>query len=209
MSARIAVHGATGRLGRLVMAELAESAAPGLPVPREGALPDCDVVIDLSSPAGTAALLPRLRGEALLVGTTGTLPEAALADYAARAPVAIVANFSIGVPLLLDLITAAVGRLPEGWQIEVVEAHHAAKKDAPSGTALRILRAIGERPDGAPVPTHALRVGDTVGEHTVWLAGPGERIELKHVATRREVFAIGALRHARWLLQQPPGLYRP
>lgn len=200
---RIAVHGATGRLGRLIVAEAGEAYAG--PVPRAGDLPDCDVVIDVSSAEGLAALIPRLQGQPLVVGTTGDLPLAALEAYAASAPVALVPNFSVGIPLLLDLVERAVGRLPPGWHIEVVESHHAAKKDAPSGTAKRLVRAIGRE----DVPTHSLRVGDTVGEHTVWLAGPGERIELKHVATSRAVFAIGALRWAREIRQLPPGLHRP
>lgn len=196
---RVAVHGATGRLGRLIAAEAGDRFAG--PVGRTGPVPDCDVVIDVSSPDGLAALLPRLSGQPLLVGTTGDLPD--LSAYAARAPVAVVANFSAGIPLLLDLVAEAVARLP-GWTVEIVEAHHEAKKDAPSGTAKRLARAVGR-----DVPSHSLRVGDTVGEHTVWLAGPGERVELKHVATRREVFAIGALRHADALAGEAPGLYRP
>lgn len=198
MSARIAVHGATGRLGRLIVAEAGDRYAG--PIGRAGPIPDCDVVIDVSTPEGLTALLPRLSGQPLLVGTTGALPD--LSAYAATAPVAVVANFSAGVPVLLDLVREAVARLP-GWHIEVVEAHHAAKRDAPSGTARRLLDAIG-----TPVPTHSLRVGDTIGEHTVWLSGPGERLELKHVATRREVFAIGALRWADSLLGRAPGFHR-
>lgn len=199
----IAVHGATGRLGQLVVHELGPRYAG--PVGREGRMPACAVVIDVSSAQGTAALLDRLDGQALLVGTTGELPLERLAAYAVRAPVAIVPNFSAGVPLLLEVVERLVPRLPPGWSVEIVEAHHAAKKDAPSGTAKRLVQATGL----ATVPCHSLRAGDTVGEHTVWLAGPGERIELKHVATRREVFAIGAVRHADWLVAQPPGLYRP
>lgn len=200
---RVAVHGATGRLGRLIVEE-AGSAYAGA-VDRSGPVPPCDVVIDVSSAQGTATLLPRLSGQALVVGTTGTLPIDALATYAEQAPVAIVPNFSVGIPLLLELVQRAVGALPPGWDIEVVEAHHHHKKDAPSGTAKRLVRAIG-RPD---VPTHSLRVGDTFGEHTVWLCGPGERIELRHVATQRAVFAIGALRWARALASAPPGLQQP
>ncbi|RME24084.1 MAG: hypothetical protein D6798_12070 [Deltaproteobacteria bacterium] len=199
----IAVHGATGRLGRLIVHELGEDFAG--PIGRDGLVPPCELVIDVSSAEGTAALVPRLDGQALLVGTTGDLPMDALTAYAARAPVAIVPNFSAGVPLLIDILEQLAPRLPQGWSIEVVEAHHAHKRDAPSGTAKRLVAATG-RPD---VPCHSLRAGDTIGEHTVWLAGPGERLELKHVATRREVFAIGAVRHARWLLDQPPGLVRP
>lgn len=199
---RIAVFGASGRLGSLIAAQAGAQYAG--PVPRSGPLPACDVVVDVTSPRGTAALLPRLSGQDLIVGTTGALPQDALAEYAAQATVAVVPNFSVGVPLLLALLERAVAMLPEGWDIEVIEAHHHHKQDAPSGTAKRILRAIGR-----DVPTHSLRVGDTFGEHTVWLCGPGERIELKHVATRREVFAIGAVRWAEWARTQGPGLHQP
>jgi 4-hydroxy-tetrahydrodipicolinate reductase len=200
---RVAICGARGRLGALIAAEAGAAFAGA--IERTGPVPDCDVVIDVSSAVGTAGLLPRLAGQPLVVGTTGELPMAALAAYAQTAPVAIVPNFSVGVPLLVDLVKRAVGALPDGWQIEVVEAHHIHKKDAPSGTAKRLVRATG-RDD---VPTHSLRVGDTFGEHQVWLCGPGERIELKHVATRREVFAIGAVRWARQLHGAAPGLQRP
>lgn len=198
----VAVHGATGRLGRLIVHELGERYVG--PIERAGLIPPCEVVIDVSSPEGTAALLPRLAGQALLVGTTGELPWAALQAYAARAAVAVVPNFSAGIPLLLELAARLGERLPPGWQVELVEAHHAAKKDAPSGTAKRLQEALGR----GPLPIHSLRAGDTVGEHTLWLAGPGERIELKHVATRREVFAQGAVRHALELSRRGPGLHR-
>jgi 4-hydroxy-tetrahydrodipicolinate reductase len=202
---RVAVHGAGGRLGSLIMAEAGEVA---LPIRRGSAVPDCDVVIDVTSPEGLAALLPRLSGQPLVVGTTGELPEAALLAYAQRAPVAIVPNFSAGVPLLIDLIRAAVAAMPEDWDVEIVEVHHNQKKDAPSGTSKRLARAVQDA--GGPEPVqHSLRVGDTIGEHTVWLSGPGERLELKHVATRRAVFAIGALRWARRIRDLPPGLHRP
>lgn len=200
---RVAICGAAGRLGRLIVTQAGGDFAGG--IERTGAIPDCDVVIDVSSAQGTAGLLPRLRGQPLVVGTTGALPMAALEAYARTAPVALVPNFSVGVPLLVELVERAVGALPDGWQIEVIEAHHVHKLDAPSGTAARLVRATG-RPD---VPTHSLRVGDTFGEHQVWLCGPGERIELKHVATRREVFAIGAMRWARRLHGASPGLQRP
>ena len=121
----------------------------------------------------------------------------------------IVPNFSAGVPLLLSLIQQAVAAMPDEWSVEIVEAHHDQKVDAPSGTAKRMQRAVAEAGGPTDPATHAVRLGDTIGEHTIWLAGPGERLELKHVATRREVFAIGALRWASWLIKQPAGLYRP
>jgi len=204
---RVAIHGAGGRLGKLIVAEAegAEQIELAGTVSRQGAVPPCDVVIDVTSPGGTANLLRRLDGQALVVGTTGALPLDALVTYARHAPVALVPNFSAGVPLLLEVVERVVGKLPPGWDIEVVESHHHHKKDAPSGTAKRILRAIG-RDD---VPAHSLRLGDDVGRHTVYLAGPGERLELTHVATRREVFAIGALRWAAQLHGKAPGLYQP
>ena len=165
----------------------------------------CDVVIDVSSASGTAELIARLDGQPLLIGTTGDLPMRSIQQYAATAAVAIVPNFSVGVPLLADLVERAASALPAGWQIEIVEAHHIHKKDAPSGTAKRLQRATGRR----DVATHSLRVGDTFGEHQVWMCGPGERIELKHVATRREVFALGALRWAAQLHHAAPGLQQP
>ena len=193
---RIAVSGATGRLGRLVVAEAGDRFAG--PIGRTGSIPDCDVVIDVSTPDGLRGLLPRLTGQPLVVGTTGELPD--LRPYAARAPVLVTANFSAGVPLLLDLVAEAARRL-EGWDVEIVETHHNQKRDAPSGTAKRIAGAVGR-----DAPIHSLRVGDTFGTHTVVFAGPGERIELTHVATRREVFAIGAIRAAEWIVGRPPGL---
>ena len=207
MGTRVAIHGSTGRLGQLIAEEAGVSFVGS--VARTGEIPECDVVIDVSSADGLQSLLTRLNGQPLLVGTTGDLPMGALEAYSQGAAVALVSNFSAGVPLLLDLIRKAVDSMPDDWSVEVVEAHHDQKKDAPSGTALRMIRAIED--GGGPIdpPTHSIRAGDTIGEHTVWLAGPGERIEIKHVATKRSVFAIGALRWASWLQEQPPGLYTP
>ena len=198
----IAVHGHTGKLGSLIMGH-----SECIAIPRGGTIPTCDVVIDVSSSDGLCDLISRLTGQALLVGTTGDLPWDALEEYAKHAPVAVVPNFSVGVPVLLKLIDSALQMLPEGWDIEIIEVHHNQKKDAPSGTAKRLLRAI-EQHGYKDVPAHALRVGDTFGEHTVWMCGPGERIELKHVATKREVFAIGAHRWAKWISKQTVGLIR-
>ncbi len=207
MGARVAIHGAAGRLGALISREAGAQFCGE--VARTGAVPDCDVVIDVTSAEGLKALLSRLDGQPLLVGTTGQLPLTELEAYATTAPVAVVPNFSAGVPLLLQLIQEAVAKMPSDWSVEIVEAHHDRKLDAPSGTAVRMQRAVAEAGGPADPVTHAIRLGDTIGEHTIWLSGPGERLELKHVATRREVFAIGALRWAEWLMGQPAGLYRP
>jgi len=207
MGTRVAINGATGRLGKLIAAEAGANYAGA--VSASGDIPESDVVIDVTSPEGLTQLIERLSGQPLLIGTTGALPMEALTAYSASAPVAIIPNFSAGVPLLLQLIQKAVREMPDDWAVEIIEAHHDQKKDAPSGTAKRMLRAVADAGGPADPPAHAIRAGDTIGEHTIWLSGPGERLELKHIATRREVFAIGALRWASWLKTQAPGLYRP
>lgn len=201
---RVAVHGGTGRLGSLIVAQLqtAEGIVYAGNIGRTGDLPAADVIVDVSTAAGTKTLVPRLSGQRLVVGTTGDLPLAELVEYSRKAAVVLVPNFSVGIPLLLQLLRDAKQQIPSNWSTEVVEVHHTAKLDAPSGTAKRLLEPLGPN-----VPVHSLRVGDTIGEHTVWFAGQGERLELKHVATRREVFAVGAVRIARWLATQQPGLY--
>jgi 4-hydroxy-tetrahydrodipicolinate reductase len=204
MSFTIGVHGASGKLGSLILNNTTNAVA----IPKRGKLPDCNVIIDVTSAQGTTHLLPRLSNQPLLIGTTGELPWNKIEEYAKNAPVAVVPNFSVGVPLLIELVQTAIKALPNGWDIEVMEVHHNQKKDAPSGTAKRIISAI-EDCGFADIPTHALRVGDTFGEHTVWLCGPGERLELKHVATGRTVFAVGAIRWAKWLIEQPNGFIRP
>lgn len=224
---KVAVQGASGRLGSLIVG-CATGAIAGVPaspvgfagpIGRDGAIPSgTGVVIDVSLPEGTSALVAALSAAPaplpLVVGTTGAdLPWDALRAYAAKAPVVVSANFSVGVPLVLGMLGSVKGALPEGWTAEVTEIHHTAKRDAPSGTAKRLVAALEDAgvpaagEPGAPIPTHALRLGDTVGVHTVFLAGPGERVEVTHTATRREVFALGALRLAAWAATQKPGLY--
>ena len=202
---QLAIHGAKGKLGALIHSLHPEA----IIIERGASVPSSvEVVIDVTSAQGTKELISRMNGAALLVGSTGDLPWIELEQYAIQAPVAVVSNFSVGIPLLIELLQQALRVLPDGWDIEIVEAHHNQKKDAPSGTAKRIARSIKEV-NGMDVPMHALRVGDTFGDHTVWMCGPGERLELRHVATNRSVFAIGALRWAKWLLNQPNGLIKP
>lgn len=208
---RVGVHGATGRMGRLVLAEV--EAAPDLAVAwacgRE--LPadlEADVIVDFSTPEAFARLLAHVGGP-VVSGTTGMTPPAA-----PRVPLLHAANFSLGVAVLARLVAEAARALPD-FDLEVVELHHSAKRDAPSGTALRLVAGLGEPVVGraglrrpGEIGMHGVRAGDAFGEHTVYLGGPGERLELRHVATRREVFAQGAVRCARWLVGRPPALYR-
>jgi len=172
----------------------------------------CDLVIDFSSPAGTeTAIHIALReGAALLVGTTG-LPDATrqvLEAAARRIPVLIAPNTSIGVATCAALVEMAARSLGPNYRVEIVEAHHSRKKDAPSGTALMLADAA--RKGGAAMKMdqiHALRGGDVVGEHIIRFAGEGEYIEILHRATSRSLFAIGALRAGQWLVRQQPGYY--
>ena len=137
-------------------------------------------------------------------GTTGLGDDArdALHLAATRVPVLWEPNMSLGVHVLTELVRRASTVLAE-WDAEIVETHHRAKVDAPSGTALRLAESTGR----ARVGMHALRGGDVVGDHAVHFLGGGERIELTHRATSRDVFAHGALRAARWIVGRPPGRY--
>ncbi len=187
-----------------------------------------DVVIDFSAPSATPALasIAAAAGSAIVSGTTGLGDDAlaALRVAAGRVPVLVEPNMSIGVHVLSQLVAHAVAALAE-WDVEIVETHHRAKADAPSGTALRLAdvaqrarstatRLVHGR-HGKPgarrsdeIGMHALRGGDVVGDHAVvHLMGGGERLELVHRATSRDVFAYGALQAARWIAGKPAGTY--
>ena len=172
-------------------------------------VPAFDTAIDFSLPEGFDPLLELCvaRGAALVSGTTGLddAQRAALETAATKIPLAWASNFSLGVAVLAELVERAAVALP-GWDVDVVESHHVHKQDAPSGTALTLGQAAGCT--GAKVHYASLRAGDIVGEHTVQFAGLGERIELIHRATDRDIFARGALHVAGKLPGRPPGAYR-
>jgi 4-hydroxy-tetrahydrodipicolinate reductase len=172
-------------------------------------VPAFDVAVDFSLPEAFDAVLALCvaRKSGFVSGTTG-LHEAqriALEEAARVVPVLWASNFSIGVAVLADAVARAASALP-GWDCDIVEAHHAGKRDAPSGTALSLGEAAAT---GGATPRYAsLRAGDIVGEHTVQFTGRGERLEFIHRATSRDVFAHGALQAARWLAGRQPGQYR-
>ena len=221
---RIGVHGATGRMGTLVRAGV--EAAPDLALVWAcgrgglaglGAAERADVIIDFSTPDGLQLLLEVASEEGIPVvsGTTGgEIPMVTEIAFLHAA------NFSIGVAVLARLVAEAARVLP-GFDAEIIEIHHSAKRDAPSGTALRLAAALQGGRDGAgdfvngrgglrapgSIGVHAVRAGDVIGEHTVLLAGAGERLELRHIASQRSVFASGAIAAARWLRGRPPGRY--
>lgn len=226
---RILIHGATGRMGQAllrlapehdglqVVAAVSRSQPPqrvveGVPhfAARElhGA-PPFDVAVDFSLPEAFAPLLALCleRGAGLVSGTTGLDPgqQAAVDAAAGRIPVLWSANFSLGVAVLGELVERAAAALA-GWDCDIVEAHHVHKKDAPSGTALALGACASH---GGADPRYAsLRAGDIVGEHTVQFTAAGERIELIHRATNRDIFARGALHAAARLPGHAPGRYR-
>ena len=170
------------------------------------------VLVDFSfADAFDAALaIARARRIAFVSGTTGLSSQqhAALRDAASTISVLWSANFSIGVAVLERLAREAARALSD-WDCAITEAHHRRKKDAPSGTALTLGRAVAEARDidASTIGLASVRAGDIVGEHTVLFAGDGERIELTHRATDRTIFARGALRAAAWIASQQAGSY--
>ncbi len=169
-----------------------------------------DVLVDFSVRDATerVAKLAAEHKKALVIGTTGHSDEEkkAVRDAVKSIPVVWSANFSTGVNTLFWLTQKAAEIVGKDWEAEVVETHHTAKVDAPSGTAKR-LQEILKQVRGKDAPGHALRIGDVVGDHTVTFGTPGERLELTHRASSRETFARGALRAAKWAVKQKPGLY--
>jgi 4-hydroxy-tetrahydrodipicolinate reductase len=191
---------------------------------------DAQVLLDFSSPQGmlSGLALAAARGLAFVSGTTGLAAEhhAALRGAAAEIPVLWSASFSLGIALLKRLAVDAVRAAGPEFDVEIIEYHHRYKTDAPSGTALALGRAVAEARgqsfeqvahfgrDGQPgrrtreeIGFASVRGGDMVGEHTVLIAGEGERLELTHRAGTRAVFVAGALRCAVWIAKQRPGLY--
>ena len=206
--------GGAGEAGCRPVAAVARHApewdgVPGFAADRLDQVPDFDVAVDFSLPPGFDAVLALCldRGKALVSGTTGlTDAQIAMLDSAAnRIPVLWASNFSLGVNVLQDLVERAARLLP-GWDCDIVEVHHAHKRDAPSGTALTLgaaAQAAGAEPRYA-----SLRAGDIVGEHLVQFTGLGERVELVHRASNRDIFARGALHAAVRLAGRAPGRYR-
>ena len=230
---RILLVGSAGRMGQAIVEAAKE--VEGIDIVGlcdkddaiEPAISHSEVVIDFSQAdaiTDICALASRHK-TGLVVGTTGH-SQAQRADIeccAASVPVVLSSNFSVGVNVLFWLTRKATELLGPSFDIEVIEMHHRLKKDAPSGTAVTLAEIlkkqrgieklrhgreglVGQRPAGE-IGMHAVRGGDTVGDHTVIFAGNGERLELTHRATSRQTFAQGALRAARWVRGRKPGLY--
>lgn len=245
---KVAVTGALGRMGSLVIEEIKKSGdmelVAGFDILSAGkqllgdvhasgaddlekvlALTKPDVLIDFTSASAAVGTVNRAAemGVNLVVGTTGfsdlqlgQMKKAIDGNVAA----VISPNFSIGVNVFWKLLAMAATALKD-YDIEVIEAHHNQKKDAPSGTALAAVDVLknatgisqvvngrnGMALRGKEIGVHAVRAGDIVGDHTVLFAGPGERLEIKHQAHSRSAFASGAVRAARWVVKASPGVY--
>jgi 4-hydroxy-tetrahydrodipicolinate reductase len=252
----VAVSGACGRMGRTLIRFIQESedlqlagiveiaghpclgtdagslaGTPGIKMPLSDKLPAAlDVLIDFSLPQGSVERIVEC-GERVIpcvVGTTGFSPAEWERIRAAAKKTAVVVspNMSVGVNVLFHAAAELARTLGAEYDIEIVEAHHRFKKDAPSGTAIKVAEEIaratgrdldeaavhGRGPSSGPrkpgeIGFHAIRGGDIVGEHIIYYTTLGERLELKHVAHSRETFARGALRAARWVADRGPGLY--
>lgn len=172
-----------------------------------------DVLIDFTTPDATMDHLRRAKtlNKSVVIGTTG-IAEAdrnAIRACAQEIPIVFSPNMSLGVNVLFELAEIAATRLGLRYAVELEETHHRGKKDAPSGTATRLQELIAGIRKVLPeaIPCRSIREGDVVGDHTVTFSGPFERITLSHHAESRDVFALGALRAALFVAQQPPGLY--
>jgi 4-hydroxy-tetrahydrodipicolinate reductase len=243
---KVVVAGAGGRMGRaLIDAVLADgelslvaaldvkgSSALGQPVgdikvtSDLGAIDKADVLIDFTRPEGTLRHLEHAR--AMVIGTTGFTEEdkGAIAEAAKRIPIVMAANFAVGVNAVYKLAETAARILGDDYDVEIVEAHHRHKVDAPSGTALHLGQIVaqamgreleknavfgrkGDLGERKPkqIGFHAIRGGDIVGEHTVIFAGTGERVEVTVRSQSRTTYAQGALRAVKFLKERAPGLY--
>lgn len=242
---KLAINGIMGRMGQEVLktavADAQFEVIGGIDPVREPQPPvrvsdspetvvkQADVVVDFSTPEGTAEVLGAClrHKKPLVTGTTGLDSDQRVKLTEAARGIAIVqaANFSIGINVLARLVELTADTLKDAADVEIVEIHHRMKKDAPSGTALFLAQKIADRRKRIPKPAfkfgrhgtglhrekeigiHSLRGGQVVGEHRISFLGENENIVLTHQALNRGIFAGGALRAARWVIGQPPGLY--
>jgi 4-hydroxy-tetrahydrodipicolinate reductase len=215
---RVLLIGAAGRMGKTII-DLASSDPKIDIIARcdlgnliEPPMKNCDVAIDFSHADAIteicrAALQHR---KPLVIGTTGHSKEQrrTIEETARSLPIVFASNFSIGVNVLFWLTRKAAGWLGGDFDAEIVETHHKMKKDAPSGTAKTLAEVLkATKKTQSEISIQSIREGDVVGEHTVIFSGPDERLELTHRAASREIFARGALHAAKWIINEPAGLY--
>ncbi|PIU82726.1 MAG: 4-hydroxy-tetrahydrodipicolinate reductase [Elusimicrobia bacterium CG06_land_8_20_14_3_00_38_11] len=226
---KIVVCGAAGKMGKMVISriladkelvlsgaiEWREHHAVGQQIDEinitdnfSEALKLSDVAIDFTNMDATLFHLDiaKKQKKPIIIGTTGITDEGVerIKNASTEIPIILAANMSVGVNLLFKLVEEVAVAIP-GYDVEIVEAHHNQKKDAPSGTAIKIAEIL--KTYKKKIVIHSIRAGDIVGEHTVIFAGNGERLELIHRAHTRDTFAAGAVKAAKWLFGKKPGLY--
>lgn len=213
---KLIVCGAKGKMGSLISL-LAEQSQDWQRVekvdvdwPLEKVIEEGGVIIDFTEPAATEhhTELAQKNNKPLVIGTTGlnSTQQKIIAEAARDIPIVTSPNMSVGVNLLFKLAELATKTLGQDYKIEISETHHVHKKDAPSGTA-KTLGEIVEKIRGAAPPIQSIREGEVVGEHTIVFGSKREHLALMHRALDRSAFAQGALRAAKWVLHQKPGLY--
>jgi 4-hydroxy-tetrahydrodipicolinate reductase len=213
---RVLLIGAAGRMGKTVL-DLAQSDREieiagqcDLGDSIEPAIKKCDAAIDFSQSDSIDEICSAAsqHGKSLVIGTTGHSQQQreTIVETAHSAPIVLASNFSVGVNVLFWLAQKAAELLGSDFNPEIVETHHKMKKDAPSGTA-KTLAEILKAARNSEIPIRSIREGEIVGEHTVIFKGAGESLELTHRAADRGIFALGALRAAKWIVGKPPGLY--
>ena len=227
----VCVHGVVELPGHKIIGQRPSPDLPALEVVSDlrAALVGADVLVDFTRPESTLGALEVAvdAGVAAVVGTTGLSSDQRyqLAEFAEEIPLVFSPNMSVGINVMMWLLRIATEALGEDYDVEVFEMHHRHKKDAPSGTALRLAEVLceargldvkqtlsyGRKGDAqrtdAEIGMQVLRGGDVAGEHTVYFLGEGERLEVTHRASSRHVFAQGALRAAKWVKERRPGLY--
>ena len=213
---RVLLIGAAGRMGKTVLdlaqsdAEIKIAAQCDLGDSIEPAMKNCDVAIDFSQADSIDEICRAAlhHGKSLVIGTTGHSQQQrkTIEETAQSVPIVFASNFSVGVNALFWLTQKAAELLGSDFNPEIVETHHKMKKDAPSGTA-KTLAEILKAVRNSKIPIQSIREGDVVGEHTVIFGGPGEYLKLTHRAANRGIFALGALRAAKWIVHKPPGFY--
>jgi 4-hydroxy-tetrahydrodipicolinate reductase len=171
---------------------------------------NCDVAIDFSQADSIDEICRAAsqQGKSLVIGTTGHCQQQrkTIETTAHSVPIVLASNFSVGVNVLFWLTQKAAELLGADFTPEIVETHHKMKRDSPSGTA-KTLAEILKAVRNSEIPIQSIREGDVVGEHTIIFGGPGESLELTHRAANRGIFALGAIRAAKWIITKPPGLY--
>ncbi|VVU95617.1 Aminotransferase class I and II [seawater metagenome] len=202
---KIAINGADGKLGSLIRESLNENKLNYVgPIMRGSEIDDnIDLIIDVSSESGNKELMEKIKDKKipLIIGTTGNLPIDDIKKYSRFAPVAIISNFSEGIPYIIDCLRGSQTKL-NNWNASILEKHHINKKDKPSGTAKTLAEEIN-----GPIEIESIREGDIFGEHIINFKSKYENITIKHEATSRKIFAEGVIKYINWIQTRKSGLY--